>query len=109
MRNVYDITRELTESLRETDQFKNYAALKKQIDANPQLKAMLDDFQQKSLELQPEIMAKGQNDPEVMAKISSLYSIVMSDPQASAYLQAQFALSQIVSDIYQTIGDALNV
>ena len=33
----------------------------------------------------------------------------MSDPSAAAYMQSQMALSQIISDIYQIIGEAVNV
>ncbi len=108
MQNVYDIAYDLVRSLKETDQYKNYAALKAQVDGNEQLKSMLDDFKQKSMEIQMKLMNGGQ-DENLSAQLQSLYGIVMSDPSAASYLQAELALSQIIGDIYKIIGDSLNV
>lgn len=109
MQNVYDIAHDLARSLKETDQFKDYVSLKNKIDQEPSLKAMMDDFQQKSMALQAQIMTGQEQDAELMAQVQSLYGIVMSDPAAAGFMQAQMALSQIVSDIYQIIGEAVNV
>ena len=109
MQNVYDLAHELARSLKETDQFKDYASLTKKMDQEPQLKSMMDDFQAKSMTLQAQMMTGQEQDAELLAQVQSLYGIVMSDPAASAFMQAQLALSQIVSDIYQIIGEAVNV
>ncbi len=108
MQNVYDIAHDLARSLKETDQYKDFVSYKKQVDANEQLKKMIDDFQAKSMEIQAKMMA-GEQDAELAGQLQSLYGIVMSDPLASSYLQSQMTLSQIVGDIYQIIGEALNV
>ncbi|MBR0138947.1 MAG: YlbF family regulator [Firmicutes bacterium] len=108
MQNVYDIAYDLVRSLKETDQYKNYAALKAQVDGNEQLKNMIEDFQEKSMEIQTKLMM-GEKDENLGAQLQSLYGIVMSDPSAAAYLQSQMALSQIISDIYKIIGESLNV
>ncbi len=63
MQNVYDIAHDLARSLKETDQFKNFEAAKAAIDANPQLKSMLNDFQEKSMSYQT-LMMSGQEVPE---------------------------------------------
>ena len=47
MQNVYDIAHELVRSLRETDQYKDFVDAKKALDANPQISAMMNDFQEK--------------------------------------------------------------
>ncbi|MBQ2455667.1 MAG: YlbF family regulator [Firmicutes bacterium] len=109
MQNVYDIAHDLARSLKETDQFKDYAKLKKQVDSNEQLKKMIDDFQTKSMEMQAKMMSGEEQDKDLAAQLQSLYGIVMSDPSAAAYMQSQMALSQIISDIYQIIGEAVNV
>ena len=108
MQNVYDIARDLVHSLKESDQYKNYKAAKNVVDANSQLTSMLNDFTQKGMELQTLTMTGQQPDEEVLTQYQQLYSVVMSDPAAASFLNAQMQLSQIVTEIYQMIGEALN-
>lgn len=107
MQNVYDIAHELTRSLKETDQYKDYYAAKKKIDENPDLAKMIEDFQQKSMEIQTKQMMGEDPDPNAMTQFQQIYSIVVSDPVAAEYMQKQLLLSQIVSEIYGIIGEAL--
>ena len=107
MQNVYDIAHELSRSLKETDQYKDYAAAKKKIDDNPDLAKMIEDFQKNSMEIQTKQMMGEEPDADALAKFQQLYSIVLSDPLAGEYLQKQMLLSQIVSELYGIIGEAL--
>ena len=108
MQNVYDIAHELARSLKETDQYKDYTAAKKKIDANPDLAKMIEDFQKKSMEIQAKQMTGEEPDADAMAQFQQIYSIVVSDPLAAEYFQKQMVLSQIVSELYGIIGEALN-
>ena len=107
MQNVYDEARELVHSLKECDQYKNYKAAKAKIDANEDLAKMLNDFQEKGMQLQALTMTGQTPDDETIAAYQQLYGVVMSDPSAAEYLNAQMSISQIVSEIYQMIGEAL--
>ena len=107
MQNVYDLAHELTRSLKETDQYKDYAAAKKKLDANPDLSKMIEDFQKKSLEIQTKQMTGETPDPQLMQQFQQMYSIVLSDPLSAEYMQKQMSLSQIVSELYGIIGEAL--
>ena len=86
MQNVYDIAHELARSLKETDQFKDYADAKKKIDANPDLAKMIEDFQKKSIEIQTKQMTGEELDADAMNQFQQMYSIVLSDPLAGEYL-----------------------
>ena len=107
MQNVYDVARELVHSLKECDQYKNYKAAKAKIDANEDLAKMINDFTEKGLELQTMTMTGQTPDEDTLSKYQQLYAVVMSDPNAAEYLNAQMSISQIVSEIYQMIGEAL--
>lgn len=108
MQNVYDIARDLVYSLKECDQYKNFKAAKAKIDANPDLTKMLNDFTEKGMELQTATMTGQAPDEAALAQYQQLYAVVMNDPVAAEYLNSQLAISQIISDIYQMIGEALN-
>ena len=108
MQNVYDVARELVHSLKECDQYKNYMSAKAKIDANAELAKMINDFTEKGIELQTLTMSGKTPDEETLSKYQQLYAVVMGDPSAAEYLNAQMTLSQIITEIYQMIGEALN-
>jgi len=108
MQNVYDITRDLVASLKECDQYKNYKACKAKVDANESLSKMINDFTAKGMELQTFQMTGQQPEQAQIEEYSKLYSVVMSDPAAAEFLNAQLALSQILSDIYSMIGASID-
>ena len=91
MQNVYDLAHELVRSLKETDQFKDFADAQKALKENEQVYNMMNDFQQKSMEFQTKTMMGEQPD------------------MASGYLNAQMALQTIIADIYKIIGEAVDV
>ena len=109
MQNVYDLAHELVRSLRETDQFKDYVDAKKALDANEQVSAMMNDFQQKSMDFQTKTMMGQAPDPDALDQIQKLYAIVMSDPLASSFFNAQMQLQTIIADVYKIIGEGVDV
>ena len=50
--NVYDLAHQLAKAVRESEEFKQFDATKKQIEANPELDQAIEDFMTKQLELQ---------------------------------------------------------
>ena len=84
--NVYDQAHGLASAIKESEEFKQYNALKKQIDANEELSKMLKDFQAKQLEFQTKQMMGEQPNAEDMAGIQQLYTIMAADPLTSQYL-----------------------
>ena len=109
MQNVYDIAHELVRSLRETDQYKDFVDAKKALDANPQISAMMNDFQEKSMEFQTKTMSGQEPDADALDQIQKLYGIVMSDPLASSYFNAQLQLQTILGDIFKISSEAVDV
>ena len=49
--NVYDQAHGLAQAIKASEEFKQYDAVKKQVDANEELSKMIKDFQAKQLEL----------------------------------------------------------
>jgi cell fate (sporulation/competence/biofilm development) regulator YlbF (YheA/YmcA/DUF963 family) len=109
MQNVYDLAHEMARSLKETDQYINYKRCMDQINANEGLKKMIDDFQALNIQAQSAVMTGQQPDAELQQKLQSTYAIIMQDPTCSAFLNAQMAFSTVLSDIYQILGEAIDV
>ena len=108
MSNIYDQAHVLAKTLKASPEYTNYLAVKAKVDTKPELADMLNDLQEKSIAVQAQqMMGGGAADPEAMAQIQNLYGILMRDPLAMEYLQAEFAFSRMVSDVYKIIGDAV--
>ena len=108
MNNVYDLAHDLARSLKETDQYKNYVKIKARIDAEPDLAKMVNDFQQKNMEVQTHMMLNdGKAPEEMMQQVQQLYSVIAQDPLCAQYFAAEMAYTQVVSEIYGILGEAV--
>lgn len=105
--NVYDQAHGLAQAIKASEEFKQYDALKKQVDANEELSKMIKDFQTKQLEFQTKQMMGEAAGPEDMAVIQQLYAIMAKDPLAAQYLEAEMRFSLMMKDVYEIIGEAI--
>ena len=104
--NVYDQAHSLAAAVKASEEFKQYDAVKKQVDANPGLKDAISDFMKKQMELQMSQMTGQEMGPEVMQQLQQLSSVLMQDPTAAQYLQCQMRFSMMMADVYKIIGEA---
>ena len=109
MSNVYDMAHELARSLKESDQYKQYKHMKEKVSENQALSDMINDFQEKNMAMQTQQMLGGTPAEDLIAQVQSLYQIVMADPLAAQYIQAELAFTQVVSDIYGILGEVIRV
>ena len=57
--NVYEEAHNLARAIKESNEFKEFDRLKKEVDQDPQLSATLKDLQMKQIQLQTKQMAEG--------------------------------------------------
>lgn len=107
--NVYDEAHALARALKESPEYKNYMAVKESVNAKPELAGALNDFQEKQFALQAQQMLGGEGGapPEMMEQVQELYQILARDPLAAQYLQAEFAFTRLVSDVYGIVGEVV--
>lgn len=105
--NVYDEAHNLARALKESPEYKQYFELKALASNNEELAAMLNDFQAKQFELQAKQMVGEELGPELMEQIQSLYQILMKDPLAAQYVQAEMRFSMLVNDVYNILGEVI--
>jgi cell fate (sporulation/competence/biofilm development) regulator YlbF (YheA/YmcA/DUF963 family) len=105
--NVYDNAHSLARSIKESDEYKEYARLKAEVSTNAELSEMLNDFQQKQYALQAQQMMGQELTPEVLSQVQELLQIIMRDPQAARYLQAEMIFSKLIADIYGILGEVI--
>lgn len=103
--NVYDQAHSLATAIKESEEFKQYDNIKKQVEANPQLNEAIKDFMNQQFEMQAAQMIGQGMDQERMAKLQQLSAVLMQDPLAAQYIQCQMRFSLMMADVYKIIGE----
>ena len=70
---------------------------------------MVKEVQAKQFELQAKQMMGEQMNAEMMAQAQQLYAIMMRDPLAMQYMEAQMRFSLMMNDVYKIIGEAVGI
>ncbi len=109
MNNVYDCAHELARVVKNSEEYRRYQEMKNKVSENEELSNMLNDFQQKQFQLQAQQAMGSEPETDMVEQIQNLYEIVIKDPLAAQYLQAEFAFTRIISDIYGILGDVMKV
>ena len=109
MTNPYDKARELAIAIKESQEYRDYAAAKERVSQNPELVAALNDYQEKQFDLQKKAMFGDELGDEVMQQMQNLYQILARDPAAASYLQAQIRFTMMVNEIFQSLGDVVKI
>lgn len=107
--NVYDEAHKLTQAIRESEEYKQYQAVKEKVKLNPELEKSLNDFKTKQLSFQAGQLMGQQMDQDAMAQIQSLYAILAQDPLAAEYLQCEMRFSLMINDVYQILSEVIDL
>ena len=107
--NVYDQAHNLARAIKESEEFKQYDYLKKVIDQNENLSKMVKDFQAKQFEFQAKQMMGEEMTPDMMQSVQELYQIIMTDPTAAQYMQAELRFSLMMNDVYKILGEVMGL
>ena len=107
--NVYNEAHNLARAIRESEEFKQYEAIKKTIADNPALTDMLSEFQSKQFEMQAKLMMGETPGQEANEYVQELYNIMMKDPLSAQYLQCEIRFSMMMNDVYKILGEVIGV
>ena len=107
--NVYDEAHNLEKAIRESEEFKQMQVVQEKVNANPELKKVLDDFHQKQLAVQTKQMMGEEIGSEVMQSVQELYAVVAQDPLAAEFLQCEMRFGVMMQDVYKILGDVVSI
>lgn len=105
--NVYDEAHSLVRAIKNTPEYTQYLELKERVSENPELTEMLNDFQAKQFEIQKMQLLGGDLGSEMTEQIQSLYQILMKDPLAAQYIQAEMRFTMMINDVYNILGEVV--
>lgn len=107
--NVYEEAHSLSRAIKESEEYKQYKAASDKIKENPELDKMIQDFMEKQIKMQTKQMMGEEVPQDIMETIQKLSGIVMADPAAAEYLQCQMRFSLMMQDVYNILGETVNL
>lgn len=106
--NAYDQAHELAHALKASDEYQAFLASRKQLEADPKNKEMLNDLRRLQWEMETN-RALGKEADEVKTKqAEQLVQLVNLNPTLRDYLSTEYRFAQLMSDIQKILSDALN-
>ena len=107
--NVYDEAHSLAKAIKESNEFKEFDRMRVQIEGDEDVSKMLGEMQQLQVALQAAQMQGQQPDPDTMARVQSLGTMLATKPLAAQFMQAEGAFSVMMNDVFAIIGEAMGM
>jgi cell fate (sporulation/competence/biofilm development) regulator YlbF (YheA/YmcA/DUF963 family) len=106
--NIYDMAHGLARALRQHPDVLAMAEAKRKVDQDPHAKQMLDDFMEKSMQLQMQEMSGAEVDEEAKSQLNKLAEIVFMHSDIREFQERAMRVERILQDVYQIIGKAVS-
>ena len=105
--NVYDEAHNLAKAIKESNEFKEFDRIRKEVDSDKETSDMLKELTELQMQLQAAQLTGQQPDKDLFARFQSLNTMAMTKPLAMQYMQAQFALATMMNDVFGIVGEAI--
>lgn len=108
---IYDAANQLAESIKESNEYKNFKNAKDKLFSDPEKKKEIEEFEKLKQELQ--IMeVKQQNKQEVdqidkKNKLEKMYNVLVENKDIKEYFDYEISFNQMIYDINKIIGNAI--
>ena len=107
--NVYDKAHELANSLRESEEYREYMRLKQIAFEDSTNKALLEEYKRLQFKLQAK-MASGESlDDESMQRLNQIATLLQLNKDAGDYLLAEFRFQKVLADIFGILADVAGI
>ena len=100
---IYDKARDLAKAMAESEEYVSYKNAKEKAFANDTTKALLKEYMTLRIRMQ------GQKDDEAMERLQKIGEVLQLNPDASAYLMAEYRLNTMLGDVYKILADGIDL
>lgn len=107
--NPYDQAHALAKSLRESEEYKEYMRLKAAAYDDSTNKALLDEYKKLQFKMQAKLAGGEALPQEDMQRLQQIGTLLQFNPDAGAYLMAEFRFQRMLSDIFKILADVAGV
>ena len=103
---IYDRAHELADDIKNSEEYKNYKAIKDEVYADATSKDLIKQYKKLQFEAQTMLMSGKEPDKEIMDKLQKLGEVLGLNAKVGEFFAAEYKFQTLVSDIYKIIGEA---
>mgnify|MGYP003314204097 CR=1 FL=1 len=101
---IYDKARDLAKAMAESEEYVSYKNAKEKAFANDTTKALLKEYMTLRIRMQGALVS-GQKDE----RLQKIGEVLQLNPDASAYLMAEYRLNTMLGDVYKILADGIDL
>ena len=103
---VYDEANNLAKAIQESKEYKEYEAIKKQVEADVNMKKKIDDFEKLRYDVQA-MAFQGKQDEEKTKKLQEMYTILNEDKKIKEYFDIEVRFNIMLADVNRIISESV--
>ncbi len=107
--NVYDQAHALARSLKESEEYVQYAQLREKAYEDSTNHALLDEYKRLQYQMQLALAAGRRMEEDDFQRMQKIAGLLQFNQDASAFLLAEFRFQKMLSDIYKILADAAGI
>ena len=104
---VYDQANNLAKSIQESKEYKEYKKVKEELEAIPEMKAKVNEFEKIRYEVQVMSFQGKNEDEEKMKKLQEMYDILMKEPKIKEYFDIEVRFNIMLADVNKIISESV--
>jgi len=104
---VYDEANNLAKAIQESKEYKEYKKAKEELEAIPEMKAKVEEFEKIRYEAQVLAFQGKNEDEEKMKKLQEMYDILMKEPKIKEYFDIEVRFNIMLADVNKIISESV--
>ena len=104
---VYDEANNLAKAIQESKEYKEYKKAKEELEAIPEMKAKVNEFEKIRYEVQVMSFQGKNEDAEKMNKLQEMYDILMKEPKIKEYFDIEVRFNIMLADVNKIISESV--
>ncbi len=105
----YDAAYRLADSIRASEEYTTYHALKERVTADETVAALIREYRKLQVSIQMAAMAGQQPDAEDTQRFSGISALLFSKDEVRNYLLSEMQLQQALGDIFRIVTEAAGI
>ncbi len=104
---VYDEANNLAKAIKESKEYKEYKKVKEEMEAIPEMKTKIEEFEKIRYEVQVISFQGDKQDEEKMKKLQEMYEILMKEPKIKEYFDIEVRFNIMLADVNKIISESV--
>lgn len=105
--NIYDTANNLAREIKESNEYVEFAKIKKEIASNEEKKQALADFEKLRYETQLQAMQGTKEDSAQIDELQKKYMKLIEDEKIKKYFDAEMRFNVLIADVNKIIAEAV--